>query len=539
MCNRLVLPFPCWVLLCNRCDVLPPLTTLSTILRGLSNSVIKLRQPTRKELIEATKKTQAIKKSPTISPHLKEWVQNNFEVDWKVLEDYFLTDYFMGSINLAHRKKKLRTIFRLLSCGVVKLRLPSSQFLHSTLELKIQVRLFSKLIPASQIEQNQVFSWVHLRPQVTEAMKRLSSTISVGYHGNLNLGGKIWMDDPKVRKSFPGRPHFSDLKTAQKAVAVLDEYFLLDKKDRQPGPFLAHTDCPNSIPQIISIDDTIQPFEDIHDKEGWKNVYGELKRQSEKTLLNNLTSKKENTPLDFLHEANLLDSYEGSILMRSKSTRNDMFFLDKVGSEDEMYELSILQALLMVYNLLTPKRNERGWWMIATGLSKGNGHKLHERAQTNSYSPEMKLILDALLFGYKVLESRFCKWVEHVTHCPNYFLSQRKMASKWDLKYDEAYEGKERNVKILQELVQECWLSIARGTVNHLDKSNYGFSIAIYHGIGWSSPRECFGIPELQFLWKHSSGSMMAIRGWQWFHMSLSFPEDILKMMNACFVNEI
>jgi hypothetical protein len=532
MCGRVVLPFPCWELLCERCDVLPPLVTFTSILRGMINGNIKLRPSTHNELTSTlNSSSKATKKSPPISPYLREWVVTHFEVHWSFLEEYSITDYFRRSISMA-MKKKLGTILRLLSLGVVKLRPPASLFLHSTLELRIQVRLFSSLIPASHMERFQIFSWPHLRRQVCEAMEQLSSTKCVGYHGNLDLGGKIWMDVQRVRKTFPGRPHFPDLQIGQKIVAFLDKYF--GETNPPPGPFLINTDCPDSIPEIIPFNDLVQPLDNLQDKKGWMTVYPELRGNPE--LLNKLTSKKENTPLDFLYEAGLLDPCEGSCYMISKSTTNDMFFLDKVGSMQEMDELSVLQALLMAYNLLTPKRNERGWWMVAVGLTKGNGHPLHERAQTTSYSSEMELILDALLFGYKVLEVRFSKWVDRVSGRPNYFQSQRDMVSKWD----EGFKGQERKVKVQQNLVVECWLSVARGTTVHLDKSNYGHSIAFYSGPGWSSdsPLVGFGIPELRFLWKHSSGSVMAIKGWQWFHMSLKFPEDVIKMMNACFVNE-
>jgi hypothetical protein len=404
--------------------------------------------------------------------------------------------------------------------------------------------VFSRLVTASAMVQSNVFRWKHLREQVVEAVNKLSATKCVGYHGNLDLGGKIWEDVKSVRKVFPGRPHYPDRCTGRKAITILDEYFV-DEDNWQPGldrpvrpGLLDDSTCPTSIPQIVGIDDTVQPFDDIEDKEGWKQVYPELKLRANRKLLDDLSSKKKNTPLDLLHKAGLLDPYQGSLILRSKTKRNDMFFLDKVGTEAEIYELSILQALLLLYNLLTPQKNERGWWMIACGLTKGNGHPLHERVQTRSYSPEMRLILDALLFGYKVLECRFVKWVQHYTHCENFFTQQKKMVMQWDQAWENV--GKELRVSIPQELVRECWLSMARGTTRHLDKSNYGHSIAFYIGFNYyNSPQPGFGIPELRFLWEHPSGSVMAIKGWQWIHMSLKFPEPVIKMMNACFVNEI
>jgi hypothetical protein len=268
--------------------------------------------------------------------------------------------------------------------------------------------------------------------------------------------------------------------------------------------------------------------------------------------LGNLVSKQKNTPLDLLYEANLLDPYEGSVYLKSFTGKSDMFFLESVGSSEEMHELSVLQALLMAYNIVTPGKDIRGLWLLAcgffslfsfilffsthsfSGITKGNGNPLHERAQTKTYSPEMRLILETLLHGFQVLELRFSRWVEKVTHKPHYLHSQKEMSKQWDA----AFEGKERNVPKHQCLIQENWLTLARGTTIHLDKANFGLSIAFYLGFGWSNTDQVgVGIPELRFIWKHRCGSVMAIRGWQWYHMSLKFIGDILKMMNACFVN--
>jgi hypothetical protein len=99
MVGRVKLPLVCWNLFCLRCDVLPPLITLCTILRGMAYGDIRLREPTRNELVEALHSSNtATKKSPKVSPHLKEWVSKNFLVSWPMLKEYQVTNHFRRSI---------------------------------------------------------------------------------------------------------------------------------------------------------------------------------------------------------------------------------------------------------------------------------------------------------------------------------------------------------------------------------------------------------------------------------------------------------
>jgi hypothetical protein len=163
----------------------------------------------------------------------------------------------------------------------------------------------------------------------------------------------------------------------------------------------------------------------------------------------------------------------------------------------------------MAYNLLTPQHNVRGWWLLFVGLSVRNGNSLHELVQTNHYGPEMFLLLDSISFGFKVLESRYMKWVQKVSGSATFFEGQRKKVRWFEERFHE-----EKTVVIQQECVVQCWYSIARGTVMHLDPSNYGLSLDFYTGLGWNKPLSCLGIPELCFIWNQKPGSVMGIRGW-------------------------
>ena len=59
-------------------------------------------------------------------------------------------------------------------------------------------------------------------------------------------------------------------------------------------------------------------------------------------------------------------------------------------------------------------------------------------------------------------------------------------------------------------LIEEFWLSIAHGTVLHRDKKDIELSFLFYLGFGWENTPS-FGLTELDYIWKHSSGSVAGI----------------------------
>ena len=59
--------------------------------------------------------------------------------------------------------------------------------------------------------------------------------------------------------------------------------------------------------------------------------------------------------LDLLIEENLLNIVSVNLYISSQSGHNDMFFCSQVASEEEIYEMSIFQSLLLSLNLLLPK----------------------------------------------------------------------------------------------------------------------------------------------------------------------------------------
>jgi hypothetical protein len=386
-------------------------------------------------------------------------------------------------------------------------------------------------VTAYEMMLKSLFCWSVIREEVVARLASLSKTQSAGKHGEQKLGGKSvhYRSSSKgpEAKVYPGRPHFTDFTLVKKLLDHLDSYF---SENRPIGEFFDSDICPSCEPVFVPFDDTHKPLpsKNPRDKDGWEKII-----PKEAPCFSDLTSPDMNTHLDVLHAAQLLDEYQGSLVLKSKSGMRDMFFLEEVANKGEVYQISVLQGLLILLNLLLSKHNERGFSMVATGIFEGGGWKLRERKQCDYYSDLMKTILGSLTMGYSVMERRFAKWMAKVSGNPNILTPQKTMASK----YEAAWGNKIKQVPILQQLVMESWLTAGRGTTIHKDIRNYEFSFAYYVGLGWDEDEPCFGIPELKFLWKHRAGSVMAIRASHWLHMSLPFSKEV-KMMNACFLNK-
>ena len=58
-----------------------------------------------------------------------------------------------------------------------------------------------------------------------------------------------------------------------------------------------------------------------------------------------------NTQQDLLKDENLLKELTGNVYFKSESGLKDMFWLESVGSPEEVYELSILQCFIFILSL--------------------------------------------------------------------------------------------------------------------------------------------------------------------------------------------
>jgi len=126
------------------------------------------------------------------------------------------------------------------------------------------------------------------------------------------------------------------------------------------------------------------------------------------------------------------------------------------------------------------------------------------------------------------MELRYEKWVRRYDR--HIFDEQREMCRR----FQEVWGERSLNIPVSLQLVLVMWLTMARGTVIHLDLDNVGLSLAFYLGFDWGNT--CgVGIPELRFLWRHGPGSVIGIRAWQWYHMSLVI-KDGFKLMGAGLV---
>jgi hypothetical protein len=215
-------PVACWELLCERCEPLPPLPTLSKILRGLSSGIITLKYPTRNEVVRVLQKYQRsrkVTKSSPVSQDVLSWFKINWRVNWNFLDEIRLRQVFQSEILSLMKRKSVRTIVRLLSVGV--LSVPSLHLrLRSTLELKINVRIFSRLVPARVLEEHSIFHFPHLRKEIVQALRKLNSKRAIGYHGEIPLP---WFPSPSLT-SFSSLPSGLGVGSVE---CVVECYFVL------------------------------------------------------------------------------------------------------------------------------------------------------------------------------------------------------------------------------------------------------------------------------------------------------------------------
>ena len=239
--------------------------------------------------------------------------------------------------------------------------------------------------------------------------------------------------------------------------------------------------------------------------------------------------------LDLLVEENLLNIVSEDLYISSQSGHNDTFFCSQVISEEEIYEMSIFQSLLLSLNLLLPKckQNAQGWNLIALGLHEIQ-NSLMEWTQTQHLTDDMKKLLSSLLIAYEIREYRLMKWITGLKKNSKFFAEQIGMCEKFQTAWKET--EKDMRVQLPMKCTQQIWIGGGCGTLLHKDASNFGLSFCQYLGFNWGESDCGVGLPELQILWKNSPGSAMAIHACRYFHMSL--PLDLgLKMMGVSFVN--
>jgi len=260
------------------------------------------------------------------------------------------------------------------------------------------------------------------------------------------------------------------------------------------------------------------------------------------SILTKLMHQRRNDHLDILFEDNLLEELSGRIYWKSKSGKNDMFFLDCVGTISEIYEVSVLQCLGMALNLAHSRSksdwNVCGWGLISVGIHN-HRNPLMETAHAGSghLHPHTHDVLKSLLVASRVFQSRFVKWASTISGNANLFDEQSAMCQWW-FQWWKATQDEEINVSTEElEFVQEMWFGMGHGTVFHKDKKNVGLSFAQYLGFDWNNSFS-FGIPAWQCIWEHGPGSMIAIQAVKYYHMSLK-PTNGFRMMSASFVNFI
>ena len=251
-----------------------------------------------------------------------------------------------------------------------------------------------------------------------------------------------------------------------------------------------------------------------------------------------------NTQQDLLKDENLLKELTGNVYFKSESGLKDMFWLESVGSPEEVYELSILQCFIFILSLYyQTKRNCRGWCLLMMGIHAKQANPIQEYVQAGQTNDMIVPFVESFFRGYAIFELHFEKWVSSTiketsssSPPPPIFDKQRECIEDIHKKFDATEQQMTLSTKIFC-LIEEFWLSIARGTVLHRDKKDIGLSLLFYLGFGWKNTPS-FGLTELGYVWKHSPGSVAGIRATTYYHMSLK-NENGFRIMGAGFVNPI
>ena len=146
--------------------------------------------------------------------------------------------------------------------------------------------------------------------------------------------------------------------------------------------------------------------------------------------------------LNLLVEENLLNVISGDFFILFQSGYNDMFFCSQVASKEEVYEMSILQSLLLSLNLLL-------WNLIALGLHEIQ-NSLMEWIQTQHLMDNMKKILLSLVIVYEIREYHLMKWITKLKKNSNFFTKQIGMCKK----FQTAWKETEKDMRV--QLPMKC-----------------------------------------------------------------------------------
>ena len=143
--------------------------------------------------------------------------------------------------------------------------------------------------------------------------------------------------------SKPGQPHYSNKKTREKALLLMRTYF--ETKPAEPVPvFFKSLEVPkqNSQTTTILFDDVNRiPLDHLLDL-SWKTHFP----GATKDFYQKLVNPSCNTQQDLLKDENLLKELIKNVYFKSENGLKDMFWLESVGSPEEIYKLSIFQCFI-------------------------------------------------------------------------------------------------------------------------------------------------------------------------------------------------
>ena len=207
--------------------------------------------------------------------------------------------------------------------------------------------------------------------------------------------------------SKPRQPHYSDKKTREKTLSLMRTYFETKSAELVSVLFkFFKVSKQNSQTTTILFNDVNRiPLDHLSDL-SWKAHFP----GATKDFYQKLANPSCNTQQNLLKDENLLKKLTRNVYFKLESGLKDMFWLESVGSPEEVYELSILQCFIFILLLYyQTKKNCRKWCLLMMGIHAKQVNLIQEYVQAGQTNDIIVPFVESLFGGYAIFELCFEK----------------------------------------------------------------------------------------------------------------------------------